>query len=79
MAPECPFLSLFFKVYCRALIGENLINSNMVFCSHMSNLLELEDVFVEVLLELFISIVDAKLLKGVLPEDFKTKDVQHTN
>ena len=45
----------------------------------MSNLLKLEDVFVEVLLELLISIVDAKLLEGVLPEDFKTKDVQHTN
>ena len=45
----------------------------------MSNLLELKDVFVKVLLELFVSIVDAKLLKGVLPEHFKTKDVQYTN
>ena len=45
----------------------------------MSNLLYLEDVFVEVLLELLIGVVDAKLLKRVLLEHLKTKDVQHTN
>ena len=43
------------------------------------NLLYLEDVFVEVLLELLIGIVDAKLLKRVLLKHFKAKDVQHAN
>ena len=43
------------------------------------NLLYLEDVFVEVLLELLVGIVDAELLKRVLLEHFKAKDVQHTD
>ena len=42
-------------------------------------LFNLEDVFVEVLLQLLVSIVDTKLLKGVLLEHLKTKDVQDTN
>ena len=45
----------------------------------MPNLLYLEDVLVEILLELLIGIVDAELLKRVLLEHFKAKDVQHTN
>ena len=45
----------------------------------ITDLLYLEDVFVEVLLELFIGIVDAELLKRVLLEHFKAKDVQHTD
>lgn len=45
----------------------------------MPNLLYLEDVLVEILLELLIGIVDAELLKRILLEHFKAKDVQHTN
>lgn len=45
----------------------------------LSNLFKLEDVFVEVLLQLFIGIVDTELLKGVLLKNLKAKDVQHAN
>jgi hypothetical protein len=45
----------------------------------MSDLLYLKDVFVEVLLELFVGIVDAELLKRVLLKHLKPKYVQHTD
>ncbi len=42
-------------------------------------LFQLEDVLVEILLQLLVGIVDAELLKRVLLEDLKPKDIQHSN
>ena len=38
-----------------------------------------EHMFVEILLELLVGIVDAELLEGVLVVHLKTKDVQHSD
>ena len=46
---------------------------------HVLLLLQLEHVHVELLLQLLVGIVDAKLLKTVLPEDFKAVDVKNSN
>lgn len=43
-----------------------------------SDLLQREDVMVKIILQLFISIVDAELLKAVGLKVFKAKDVQYT-
>ena len=48
-------------------------------CTYNMYLLQFEDVFVEVLLQLLVGVVDAELLKGVLLEDFKAKYIKHSN
>lgn len=44
-----------------------------------AHLFQLEDVLVEVLLQLLVGVVDAELLKRVLLEHLKPKDVQHSD
>lgn len=45
-------------------------------CSH---LLQLEDVLGEVVLQLLVGVVDAKLLEAILFKVLKSKDVQDSN
>lgn len=62
-------------------IASNAQNHTRVLVSKYdvwSDLLQHEDVVVKVILQLFISIVDAELLKAISLKVFKAKDVQHT-
>ena len=43
------------------------------------DLLQLEDVLIEVLLQLFVGIINAELFKWIILEHFKTKNIQHSN
>ena len=42
-------------------------------------LLQCEHVLVELLLQFLVGIIDAQLLKGVLLEDFESKDIKQTD
>lgn len=59
--------------------GEEVEERREGIGSNGTHLFHFEDVLVEVLLELFIGIVDAELLKRVLQEHLKTKYVQYSN
>ena len=53
--------------------------ANRTRSSWHAHLLNLEDVLVEILLQLLVGIIDAKLLKRVLLKNFKAKYVQHSD
>lgn len=53
------------------------LKSNLNVCD--THLLQIEDVVVEVILQLFICIVDAELLEAVRFKVLKSKNVQHAD
>ena len=49
------------------------------FTTTPTDLFELEDVLVEVILQVFVGIVDTELLEAIAGKVLEAKDVQHAN